>query len=57
MRLTPKASQLAGIILLNEGGVRVCSDVVVLDFWCRFAEIFILICRTVVLQNQVVCDV
>ena len=30
---------------------------VVLDFWCGFAEIFILICRTVVLQNQVVCDI
>ena len=44
-------------ILLNERGVRVWGDVVVLDFWCGFAEIFILICRTVVLQNQVVCDI
>ena len=34
-----------------EGHVRVCSDVVFPDFWCGFAEIFILSCGIAVLQN------
>ena len=38
-----------------EGGVRVCSDAVLLDFWCGFAVIFILSCGIAVLQNQAVC--
>ena len=39
----------------NEGGVRVCGDAVLLDFWCGFAVIFILSCGIAVLQNQAVC--
>ena len=38
-----------------EGGVRVCGDAVLLDFWCGFAVIFILSCGITVLQNQAVC--
>ena len=34
--------------------MRVCGDAVLLDVWCGFAKIFILICVIVVLQNQVV---
>ena len=34
--------------------VRVCSDAVLLGFWCGFAEIFILSCGIAVLQNQAV---
>ena len=34
-----------------EGDVRVCSDVVFLDFWRGFVEIFILSCGIAVLQN------
>ena len=34
-----------------EGDVRVCSDVVLPDFWCGFAEIFILSRGIAVLQN------
>ena len=41
--------------LLKEGGVRVCGDAVLLDFWCGFAVIFILSCGNAVLQNQAVC--
>ena len=26
----------------EEGGIRVCGDAVLLDFWCGFVEIFIL---------------
>ena len=37
--------------LLMEGDIRVCSDVVFPDFWCGFAEIFILSCGIAVLQN------
>ena len=40
---------------LCEGGVRVCGDAVLLDFWCGFAVIFILSCGITVLQNQAVC--
>ena len=40
---------------LCEGGVRVCGDAVLLDFWCGFAVIFILSCGIAVLQNQAVC--
>ena len=40
---------------LLEGGVRVCGDAVLLDFWCGFAVIFILSCGIAVLQNQAVC--
>ena len=39
----------------KEGGVRVCGDAVLLDFWCGFAVIFILSCGIAVLQNQAVC--
>ena len=39
----------------KEGGVRVCGDAVLLDFWCGFAVIFILSCGITVLQNQAVC--
>ena len=39
----------------GEGGVRVCGDAVLLDFWCGFAVIFILSCGITVLQNQAVC--
>ena len=42
---------IAGI----EGGVRVCGDAVLLDFWCGFWEIFILSCGIAVLQYQAVC--
>ena len=34
--------------------MRVFGVAVLLDVWCGFAEIFILICLFVVLQNQVV---
>ena len=40
--------------LLREGSVRVCGDAVLLDFWCGFAEIYILCCGTAVLQYQAV---
>lgn len=39
----------------SQGDIRVCSDAVLLDFWCGFADIFILSCGNVVLQNQVAC--
>ena len=39
----------------QEGSLRVCSDVVLFDFWCGFADIFILTCSTAVIQNQAVC--
>ena len=42
---------IAGI----EGGVRVCSEAVLLYFWCGFSESFILSCGIAVLQNQAVC--
>ena len=42
---------------LMEGGVRVCSDTVLLDFWCSFADIFNLSCGIVVLQNQAACGI
>ena len=45
------------ICLHKEGGVRVCGDAVVLDFWCGFAVIFILSCGIAVLQNQAVCGI
>ena len=38
----------------QEGSLRVCSDVVLFDFWCCFAEIFILTCSITVIQNQAV---
>ena len=38
--------------LQSEGGVRVCGYAVLLDFWCGFAEIYILSCDILVLQNQ-----
>ena len=41
----------------KEGGVRVCGDAVLLDFWCGFAVIFILSCGIAVLQNQAVCSI
>ena len=28
------------MLLRKEGGVTVCGDVILLDFWCSFAEIF-----------------
>ena len=39
-------------VQLWEGGIRVCSDAVLLDFWCGFAEIFTLSCGIAVLQKQ-----
>ena len=41
----------------DEGGVRVCGDAVLLDFWCGFSDIFILSCGIAVLQNQAVCGI
>ena len=43
--------------MLLEGGLRVCNDAILLDFWCSFAGILILSCGIVVLQNQAVCGV
>ena len=48
-----KGSTLYLHVLLG-GGVRVCSDAALLNFWCGFAEIFILSCSIVVLQNEAV---
>ena len=42
-------------LFLLRGGVRVCGDAVLLDFWCGFAVIFILSSGIAVLQNQAVC--
>ena len=44
MKDRQKIGQRKRRIKLDEGGVRVGSDVVLLVFWCGFAEIFILIC-------------
>ena len=38
------ACQLTFERYCREGGVRVCGDAVLLDFWCGVAEIFILSC-------------
>ena len=38
-----------------ERGERVYGDAVLLDFWCGFAEIFILFCGIAVLPDQAVC--
>ena len=43
--------------VLTEWAVRVCSDTVLLDFWCGFAGIFILSCGIAVLQNQAVSGI
>ena len=43
--------------VLQERGVRVCGDAVLLDFWCGFAVIFILSCGNAVLQKQAVCGI
>ena len=40
-----------------EGGVRVCGDTVLLDFWCGFGEIFILSGGIAVLQTQAACGI
>jgi len=40
-----------------EGGIMVCGDAVLLDFWCGFAVIFIFSCGIAVLQNQAVCGI
>ena len=45
------------IILLLQGGLRVCNDAILLDLWCSFEGIFILSCGIAVLQNQAVCAV
>ena len=45
------------IILLLQGGLRVCNDAILLDLWCSFEGIFILSCGIAVLQNQAVCGV
>ena len=55
-------SRFAGVPNLGKplyggGGVRVCGDAVLLDFGCDFAEILILICSTVFLQNLAVCGI
>ena len=39
-------------VQLWEGGIRVYSDAVLLDFWCGFVENFTLSCGIAVLQNQ-----
>ena len=44
MKDRQKKGQRKRRIKLDEGGVRVGSEVVLLDFWCGFAEIVILIC-------------
>ena len=46
--------QLKCTYVWTEGGVRVCGDAVLLEFWCGFAEIFILSCGISVIQNQAV---
>ena len=51
-----KGSTLYLHVLLG-GGVRVCSDAALLNFLCGFAEIFILSCSIVVLQNKAVCGI
>ena len=33
------------IILLLQGGLRVCNDAILLDLWCSFEGIFILSCQ------------
>ena len=38
--------------MLTEWAVRVCSDAVLLDFWCSFAEIFILSCGIAVYKTK-----
>jgi len=43
--------------VLLGGGVRVCSDAALLNFWCGFAEIFILSCSTEVKKNEAVCGI
>ena len=43
--------------LHNSGGVRVCSDVVLLNVWCGFVEIFIFCGGIAVLLNQAVCGI
>ena len=43
--------------VLLGGGIRVCSDAALLNFWCSFAEIFILSCSIVVLENKAVCGI
>ena len=43
MKDRQKKGQRKRRIKLDEGGIRVGGDVVLLDFWCGFAEIFILI--------------
>ena len=45
------------IILLLQGGLRVCNDAILFDLWCSFEGIFILSCGSAVLQNQAVCGV
>ena len=44
MKDRQKKGQRKRRIKLDEGGVRVGGDVVLLVFWCGFAEIFVLIC-------------
>ena len=39
-----KALIFVFIILLLQGGLRVCNDANLLDFWCSFEGIFILSC-------------
>ena len=53
--LTEKVPLSYTFLSCLEGGVRVCGDAVLLDFWCGFAVIFILSCGITVLQNQAVC--
>ena len=44
MKDRQKKGQRKRRIKLDEGGVRVGGDLVLLDFWCGFTEVFILIC-------------
>ena len=41
--------------LRNEGGARICGEVVLVNFWCHFEETLISIFSIAVSQNQAVC--
>jgi len=43
------------LLLIVEGGVRVCGDVVLRYFWCGFAVIFILSRGIAVSKHYAVC--
>lgn len=43
------------LLVLYEGGVRVCGDVVLCYFWCGFAVIFVLTRGIAVSKRKAVC--